>query len=138
MIHGSPWVFGAFLLSFVLWYALVIRREETKLRARWPEAHDAYKKAVPLLFPTPRGLRALLSDWPDDVRKSISREADALFVWPMAGLAIRLWQVAGSRSLWDEHRTQAIVLIVALAVLGAVWLFTKHGPPSRRSGARPL
>jgi protein-S-isoprenylcysteine O-methyltransferase Ste14 len=131
MIHGSPWLFGAFALSFVLWYAFVIRREETRLAARWPEAHAAYRRSVPLLFPSPRGIGALLSAWPDDVWKSISLEADALFFWPLTALAIRIWEVAGSPELWKENRTQAIALISVLVITGVVWLCVKHGPLAR-------
>jgi protein-S-isoprenylcysteine O-methyltransferase Ste14 len=136
MIHGSLLVFAGFLISFILWYAFVIRREERRLFARWPGDHASYRQAVPLLFPSPKGLVALLSAWPADLRKSIVREADALFVWPMAGLLVRIWEVAGSRAQFEERRTEAIILIAALVALGATWLLVKHGP-KRRSPAAP-
>jgi protein-S-isoprenylcysteine O-methyltransferase Ste14 len=135
MIHGSLIVFGGFLVSFVLWYAFVIRREERKLAAKWPDAHAAYRAKVPLLFPAPREAVALVTSWPAGVRESIVRESDALFVWPIAGVLVRLWEVAGSRAAFDANRTEALILIGAFVVLGLAWLFTKHGPHTRRARA---
>jgi protein-S-isoprenylcysteine O-methyltransferase Ste14 len=132
MIHGSMLVFAGFVATFVLWYAFVIRREETKLAARWPAEHAAYRAGVPMLFPGPSALRGLLVSRPEDLRGSIVREADALFVWPMAAVLVRLWEVAGSRARFDANRTETFVLAGVLVVLGAVWLFAKHGPHTRR------
>jgi protein-S-isoprenylcysteine O-methyltransferase Ste14 len=47
----SWWAAGIVLGYFALVYTLVMRREETELRAKHAQAFEEYAKAVPLFFP---------------------------------------------------------------------------------------
>jgi protein-S-isoprenylcysteine O-methyltransferase Ste14 len=132
-IHGSLIVFGAFAALFTIAKGLVIFREERQLRARWPEAHAAYRKQVPLLFPSPRGIVRLVRTWPSDLWRAIVKEADSIFVWPVAGVAVRLWEIYGRHAGFRGHRVEAMVLSGLLTSTLAVWLFTKHGARPRRT-----
>lgn len=54
---GRWWLAAAFVLSFLLIYWPVLRREEESLRRQFGEAYGRYAKAVSLLIPSRSGPR---------------------------------------------------------------------------------
>jgi protein-S-isoprenylcysteine O-methyltransferase Ste14 len=48
----SWWCLGIFVVYFVLFYPPAIREEREKMRRLFPDEYDAYRRNVPLFFPT--------------------------------------------------------------------------------------
>jgi protein-S-isoprenylcysteine O-methyltransferase Ste14 len=48
----SWWVLGLFIVYFLFFYPLVIKKEEKKMKALFPQEFEEYKKKVPLFFPS--------------------------------------------------------------------------------------
>lgn len=133
-IHGSWVLFAGFAVTYVVGHLIVIKREERSLAARFPEVMAAYKKRVPTLFPAPWDFPSLLRTWPSDLRKALIKEADAIFLWPAAGLAIRLWEVASARGGFAANRFEVSILVTGLVLMLGGWLLYKQGPkPVKRA-----
>jgi protein-S-isoprenylcysteine O-methyltransferase Ste14 len=47
----SWWILGLFIVYFLLFYPLVIKKEEEKMRALFPEEFKEYREKIPLFFP---------------------------------------------------------------------------------------
>lgn len=127
-VHGSWLLFVGFAVSYVGWHLVVIQREERNLATRFPEALAAYRKAVPSMFPAPWDLPALLRTWPSDLGKALIKEADAIFLWPAAGLAIRLWEVSGAHGGFAANRVEVSILVTVLVLMLVGWALRKQGP----------
>jgi protein-S-isoprenylcysteine O-methyltransferase Ste14 len=57
-VAAHSWISAAILCGyFALFYSVVMRREETELRAHHGAAFDEYAKTVPLFFPRPTPAR---------------------------------------------------------------------------------
>jgi len=50
----SWWILGLFIVYFLLFYPLVIKKEEEKMKALFPNEFEEYRKKVSLLFPSLR------------------------------------------------------------------------------------
>jgi len=48
----SWWILGLFIVYFLLFYPLVIKKEEKKMKALFPDEFEEYRKKVPLFFPS--------------------------------------------------------------------------------------
>jgi protein-S-isoprenylcysteine O-methyltransferase Ste14 len=127
-IHGSWALFAGFALAYVLSHLVVIRREEENLALRFPEAMAAYKKRVPSFFPAPWAFPSLFRTWPSDLGRALVKEADAIFLWPAAGLAIRLWELARYRGGFRANRFEVSILVTVLVVMLVGWALNKQGP----------
>jgi protein-S-isoprenylcysteine O-methyltransferase Ste14 len=131
-IHGSPIILAGFLVWSGLGFALVIRREERVLAEKWPDACCAYRRSVPLLIARPGQILKLVRRVPADLRKTIVMEADAIFLWPMAGILVRLWEVAGRPPGRIHDGPEMTTLLLLALAMGAEWLVVKHGPDAER------
>jgi protein-S-isoprenylcysteine O-methyltransferase Ste14 len=48
----SWWILSLFIVYFLLFYPLVIKKEEEKMSALFPEEFEEYREKVPLFFPS--------------------------------------------------------------------------------------
>jgi protein-S-isoprenylcysteine O-methyltransferase Ste14 len=48
----SGWCWGLFFFYFVIFYPLIIIEERNRMRRLFPAEYDAYRRNVPLFFPT--------------------------------------------------------------------------------------
>jgi protein-S-isoprenylcysteine O-methyltransferase Ste14 len=48
----SWWILGLFLVYFLVFYPLVIKKEEEKMSALFPQEFKQYKEEIPLFFPS--------------------------------------------------------------------------------------
>jgi protein-S-isoprenylcysteine O-methyltransferase Ste14 len=48
----SWWILGLFIVYFLLFYPLIIKKEEEKMKALFPDEFEEYRKKVPLFLPS--------------------------------------------------------------------------------------
>lgn len=48
----SWWVLGIFIINFLLFYPIIIKREKIRMKDFFPDEYEEYKKKAPLFFPT--------------------------------------------------------------------------------------
>lgn len=133
IIIGLPWFLLTYLVCFLIGHLPAIRREEAYLARRWPGPHAAYRRHVPLLFPTVEQLRRRRPICPRQLLGALRREADTVCGWTAAGLGLEIWEDVTVSPL-QSHPLEVSVLAALIALLIVAWVWLKQ--PLRGVAAR--
>jgi protein-S-isoprenylcysteine O-methyltransferase Ste14 len=125
LIFGQPWFTLAYVVCFTLGHLYVIRGEEEYLGRKFPEVHARYRWEVPALIPKPGGIARAGRLRPRRLGEAVLREADAVCLWPLAGVLLMLWESApGREALLHPEGRNAVLMAIAAAIF-LLWLVMK-------------
>jgi protein-S-isoprenylcysteine O-methyltransferase Ste14 len=122
------WFTLAFIACFWMSHGPVIRSEEAVMIRRWPE-YAAYRQQVPALLPNSRRWRKRTPIRPHRLGLAIRREADALCLWPLVAVGLKLWEDAAVHPGPRHDPVHATVLWIVVAALLAGWFILRVPAP---------
>jgi protein-S-isoprenylcysteine O-methyltransferase Ste14 len=126
LIIGVFWYVLIYLMAFAWAHLPVIAGEEAGLARRWPKAYTEYRQQVPALLPPLRLLRERRRVRPRRIREAICREADAVCLWPLVAIGLRVWEDAAMDAGLRHHAASVGVLSALALILGIAWLLLKR------------
>jgi protein-S-isoprenylcysteine O-methyltransferase Ste14 len=130
------WVVTVFLLGFVIRYMFLIFKEEKKLEVSFPAEFPEYKRTVPRLFPSFRGLfEKDISEYLPMKFIWLKREMGTIFAVLFVTLLAETWEdimISGIRSYLREA---AGIALTVLLFIGLILYLRRNTAEQEKNGS---
>lgn len=131
LIYGSVAIIALLLLFFAWVYLAITTNEENYLRNKFGAAYDGYAARVNRFIPDFRGLRASLSEFEYDWRRTLVKEYNTLCFTLGIILALLAWKLFHLYG-YADHRTAIRLLTAGLIPLALFYGTVRHLKKTRR------